>query len=54
MRNIKNSCLKLLSKAVAAASVFLVRMSTGTISLFGIYEAEMPAVLRPLDDEMGE
>ena len=51
MKHILNSCLKLLSKAVAAISLFLVSVSAGTISAAGIYEPEMPAALRPADDE---
>ena len=51
MEKIKESCLSLLSKAVAACILSVVRMSTGTISNWGIYELEMPVALRPKDDE---
>jgi cyclic lactone autoinducer peptide len=51
MRNIKDLSLKLLSKTVAVISLALVSVATGTISLAGVYEPEMPAVLRPKDEE---
>ena len=53
MKKLFNSYLNLLSKAVSAICLFSVSMATGTISHFGIYEPEMPAVLRPKDDDAG-
>ena len=43
--------LELLSKAVGSISLFLTDIAAGTMSGIGIYEPEMPAVLRPKDGE---
>jgi len=51
MKKIFNSSLKLLSKAISAVCLFIVSTATGTISWWGPYEPEMPAVLRPKDKE---
>lgn len=51
MKKIINVCLNLFSKAVASVSLFLVSIATGTISVMGPYEPEMPVTLRPKDEE---
>jgi cyclic lactone autoinducer peptide len=51
MKKICSPCLKLLSKAVAAVSLFMVSVSMGTMSSFGLYESEMPEALKSTDGE---
>ena len=51
MKKIFNLSLNLLSKAVAAVILSVVCMATGTMSVLGIYEPEMPIALRPKEDE---
>jgi len=51
MKKSKNSCLNLISKIIAAVCLFVISMSTGTISTFGPYEPEMPNSLIPKSDE---
>jgi len=50
MKKIFNSCLNLFSKAAAAVVLSAVSVATGTISNFGVYEPEMPSVLKQEND----
>jgi hypothetical protein len=54
MKKIFDSCLILICKAVGMTSLFFASMATGTISLMGPYEPEMPAALSPKDGEESE
>ena len=49
MKKILNSCLKTISKTISVVVFALVSVSTGTVSLVGIYEHEMPVALIPKD-----
>jgi cyclic lactone autoinducer peptide len=51
MEKIKNSFFGLLGKIVSAVCLFAASMATGTISLFGPYEPEMPKCLIPKDGD---
>ena len=51
MKRLCNSCLKRFSKAVATVVLCITSMATGTISTFGPYEPEMPAALKPQDND---
>ena len=54
MGNIINCCLDVLSKAVGDICLFLTDVAAGTISMFGVYEPEMPAALRAKCDDESE
>jgi cyclic lactone autoinducer peptide len=51
MGNIFYACLDVLSKAVGDICLFCVDIAAGTMSWGGVYEPEMPAALRPKDEE---
>jgi len=51
MKRLCNLCLKQFSKAVAAAVLCMVSIATGTISILGTYEPEMPDALRPQNND---
>jgi len=54
MGYILDCCLSAFSKAVGDISLFLANASTGTMSVFNIYEPEMPMTLHPKENEESE
>jgi len=51
VKKVKNTILGLVVKIVSAVCLFVVRVATGTMSAFGIYEPEMPDSLILKDGE---
>jgi len=51
LKKVMDWCLKLSCGAAGAFVLFIVGMSSGSISLFNIYEPEMPQKLIPKDGE---
>ena len=51
MKTIINECLCAFSRVVATVSRSLVSIAMGTVSLYGVYEPEMPSAIIPKGEE---